>query len=238
MIQGTAAESKLSLDGRVFCANCGCQMRNTGRRYYCPNTTVESGGQCVTSPLDAQYLLRSIVTRMVSRLATEDTVESVTQAIGDSTRESTRMQRGRMDEAEAAIARARRTTVPEADEHGAKVHGQWTEGLTGFDVATAGLAYESMVARNELEKLEFIGDEVALRECLKNPETYMGADDPEDAQELLNLVVRKVTVDNGRATILVLLGQTPLKTSSAVPHQVPFRQLPLPSGPSERNQYA
>ena len=37
-------------------------------------------------PLDAQYLLRSIVTRMVSRLATEDTVESVTQAIRDLTR--------------------------------------------------------------------------------------------------------------------------------------------------------
>ena len=107
------------------------------------------------------------------------------------------------------------------------MHVQWTEGLTGFD---AGLAYESMVARNELEKIEFIGDEVALRECLKNPETYMGAEDPEDAQELLNLVVREVTVDNGRATILyqepipcgdhpqgiledlVLLGQTPLKT--------------------------
>ena len=203
MIHGTATESRLTLDGRVFCANCGSQMRNTGRRYYCPHTTVDSGGSCSTRPLDAQRLLRSVVTRMISRLATEETVESISQDIRNSTRENARIQRGRMEQAEAAIAEARTRSIaaPQTEEHIGNSPEESTDEITAFYTATVGLAFQAMVARNELDKIEFVSDEVSLREAVKNPETYMGANSPEEAQELLDLLVRKVTVNNGLATV-------------------------------------
>ena len=203
MIHGTATENRLTLDGRVFCSNCGSQMPNTGRRYYCPNTTLDSGGNCSTRPLDAQHLLRSVVSRMISRLATEETVESVVQDIRDSTRESAHIQRGRMEQAEAAIAeaRARSSVVPPVGQHADKTHEESTGDITAVDLATAGLAFQAMVARNELDKIEFVSDEVGLRETVRDPETYMGTNSPEDAQELLDLLVRKVTVGDSQVTI-------------------------------------
>ena len=204
MIHGTATENRLTLDGKVYCANCGAEMRNTGSRYYCPNTTVESGANCPTKPLDTKHLLRTVVDRMVSRLATEETVESVIQDIMDSTRENARIQRRRMEETEDAIveATARRSAVPQADERGGDAHESSSDEITGVDTVTAGLAFEAMVARNELDKIEFISDEVGLRESAKDPETYMGGNNDQDAQELLNLLIRKVIVDNGQATIV------------------------------------
>ena len=203
MIHGTATEIRLTLDGKVICANCGSPMRNTGRRYYCPKTTLESGGNCSTKPLDAQHLLRSVVTRMIDRLATEETVQSVVQDIRDSTRENARIQRGRMEQAEAAIAeaRARSSAVPQAEQRADKTHDENTGEITAGDLATVGLAFQAMVARNELDKIEFVSDQIGLSEAVRDPETYIGTDSPEDAQELLDLLIRKVTVDNDHATI-------------------------------------
>ena len=213
MIHGTATEGRLTLDGRVFCANCGSQMRNTGRRYYCPKTTVEAGGRCFTRPLDTQHLIRSVVTRMISRLANEETVERVVQDIRDSTRQNAHIQRDRMEQAEAAIAeaRARRSAMQLTEENTATTHEGATGDITPLDTATVGLAFQAMVARNELDKIEFVGDEVGLREIVKDPETYMGASSPEDAQELLDLLIREVTVDNDQATILY---EEPMPSSS------------------------
>ena len=203
MIHGTATEGRLTLDGRVFCANCGWQMRNTSRRYYCPHATVDSGGTCSTRPLNAQRLLRSVVIQMISRLATEETVESISQDIRNSTRENARIQRGRMEQAEAAIAEARAhsNAGPQVEENVGNSREEMTDEITAFDTAIVGLAFQAMVARNELDKIEFVSDEVGLREAIKDPETYMGANSPEDAQELLDLLVRKVTVGNGQATV-------------------------------------
>ena len=80
-----AAKSKPSLNGMVFCARCGSEMADTGRRYYCPNSTVEAGGSCNVRPADAQGLLSSVVTRMINRLATEETVQRVTETIREMT---------------------------------------------------------------------------------------------------------------------------------------------------------
>ncbi len=204
MIRGTATRSRLTLDGMVFCANCGSQMRNTGRRYYCTNTTVESEGNCSTRPLDMDHLLHCVVARMVSRLATEEIVESVVQDIRDSARENASIQRGRMERAEAAIAEARdrMSTGTQMEEHSGNTHEPVTGEITAFDTATVGLAFQAMLARDELDKIEFVSDEVGLRETIKDPETYMGANSPEDAQELLDLLIRRVTVADGMATVL------------------------------------
>ncbi len=192
----TAKPRKLTLDGKVLCANCDSQMRNTGRRYYCPNTTVESGGKCPTRPLDAEELLRSVFTRMIERLATEETVEDVVRDIRRSTQENVRIQHRIIKQAETAIAKAtaRNGAFPRPGEQDGRI--------TALDVDTAGPTFQIMVAQEELDKLEFIGDETGLRETLADLETLMGSSNQEHAQELLDLLIRGVSVDNGQATIL------------------------------------
>lgn len=196
MSHATVKPRTLTLDGKVLCANCNSQMRNTGRRYYCPNTTVESGGRCLTRPLDVEELLRSVVTRMIRRLASEEISSDVVREIRRSTRENARIQHRIIEQAEAAIAEAtaRNGAFPRPGEQDGRI--------TALDVDTAGLTFQIMVAQEELDKLEFIGDETGLRETLSDPETLMGANNQEDAQELLDLLISGVSVENGHATIL------------------------------------
>ena len=163
MSHTTAKPRKLTLDGKVLCADCHSQMRNTGLRYYCPNTTVESGGKCPNRPLDAEELLRSVFTRMIERLAREEIVEDVVRDITRSTQENARIQHRIIDQAETAIAEAtaRNGAFPRPGEQDSRI--------TALDVDTAGPTFQIIVAQEELDKLEFIGDETGLRRTLSDP---------------------------------------------------------------------
>ena len=197
-------KSKPSLNGFVFCANCGSQMANTGQRYYCPNTTVESGGNCPTRPVDARRLLDKVITQMVNRLASEETILHITESIKDSTAVSADIQRRRLEQAEAAIAEAnaRRPAVLQPVEHGAKTYHDVAEEISQLDQTATGLAVESMVARNELDKIDFIRDEDGIRETASDPNTYLGGNSPDETQELLDILVRKVKVNTESVLIL------------------------------------
>ena len=197
-------QSKPSLDGMVFCAKCGEEMANTGARYYCRNTTVEFGGKCTTSPVNADLLVRAVVTQMVNRLATDETVQSITESIMDATEANARIQRLRMEQAEAAIAETntRRPAVLQPVEHGIKSYDEVADEINELDQITAGLTFESMVARDELDKIDFIRDEDALREAARNPNTYLGGNSLDETQEMLGLVIRKVMVGTGSAVII------------------------------------
>ena len=61
------SNNKPSLDGMVFCANCGEKMVKSGDSYYCRNTTVESKGKCTVITVDASRLTYAVVTQMVDR---------------------------------------------------------------------------------------------------------------------------------------------------------------------------
>ena len=199
-----ANKSKPSLDGLVFCANCASEMANTGLRYYCPNTTLESGGNCPTEPVDAANLTYCVVAMTVTRLATDPTVERIAEDIRDTTEVNALTQLRRMEQAEAAIAEAnaRRPAVLMTVEHGAKTYDDVADEIRELDQTTAGLAFESMVARNELDKIEFIRDEDGIQETARNPETYLGGNSSYETQELLELLIQKVAVDTGEALIL------------------------------------
>lgn len=204
MVDSAAAKSKPSLNGMVFCANCGSEMANTGQRYCCPKAALASGDNCPTMPVDAEHLVRSVVTAIVRRLATEDNVRRITETIKDTTDANARAQRSRMEHAEAAISEAdsRRPAVLQPVEYGAKKYDDVVDEISKLDQITAGLAFESMVARDELDKIDFISDEDGIRDAASNPETYLGGNSPDEVQELLDLLVQKVMADAKSATIL------------------------------------
>ena len=229
MSHRTATKTSPTLDGKTSCANCGAAMHSTSGRYHCPNTTVESTGECTTTPVNAKHLLRTVVEQMVKRLATEERIESITRTIKDSTLEGARIQRARIERAETAIAEA--TAGAGAGAGADNTPEEAAQRDRKLDLATAGFALEATAARDALDMIEFIGDASGLRETIKDPETYMSGDMDQEAQQLLDLLIQKVTVDNERTTIVYHM---PLPADGA-PNGI--TQDTVPMGTASRSGY-
>ena len=200
----TVRQTKPSLNDMVYCANCGGAMVNTGKRYYCPNTSVDSGRDCTTKPVYADHLRRAVVSELINRLITDDNIRIVTETIQETTAANADLQRLRMEQAEAAIAdaKAKRHALLRLVEHGEKTYQDVASEIDTLDQTTAGLAFESMIARNELEKTTFVSDEDGIRDTAISMNTWLGTKNPDETQELLDLLVRKVTVGSDSALIV------------------------------------
>jgi len=59
-----------------------------------------------------------------------------------------------------------------------------------------------MAAREELDQLAFIADEQGVRNDATNPATFVEGNGPDEAQEVLDLLVEKVLVDSTSAVIV------------------------------------
>ena len=205
MFKTTAVmENTPSLNGLVRCANCATTMINNGTHYHCPNTTVSSGPNCYTLPVDAEYLLRRVTAQLVRRLDTEETLQKVADNAKDTTALDSFLQRQRMEEAEATISalNKRKAEVLQQVKQGIKTLGEVDEEINEINKSTIGLAYESLAARDELDMLEFISDEAGIRETVLDYETYLATSSAEDFQELLELVIKEIQVDTMSALII------------------------------------
>ena len=200
----TVHKIKPSLNGMVYCANCGAAMVHTGQRYYCPNTSVDSGRNCPTKPVHADHLRYMVVNELLNRLATDDAIQSITETIKETTNANADLQRQRMEQAEAAIAEAnaKRPAFLQLVEDGDKTYQDVAAEIDELDRTTAGLAFESIVARNELEKIAFVSDEQGIRDAATSVDTWLGGNNPDEGQELLDLLVQKVTVGSESALIV------------------------------------
>ena len=194
----TVHEIQPSLNNMVYCANCGEAMVNTGERYYCPNAVLPSGADCPTKPVYADHLHHTVFSGLANRMATDDNINAVTDAIKATTAANADIQRQRMEQAEAAIAdaKAKKPAYLRLVEHGEMTYQDVVADIDALDNATAGLAFESLVARTELEKIDFISDEQGIRDTFTSMETWLNGDNANDMQELLDLMVQKVTVDS------------------------------------------
>ena len=199
MVNTPVMKSKPSLDGMVFCARCGSEMTSAGNNYQCPNAA-----DCSIEPVNVELLLRSVTGLMGRRFATEDNINRTIADIEDITEPNARAQRRNMEQAEAAISEAntQKVEVLQPVEHGTRTFDEVSEDTIELDRHAAGLAFEAMVARNELDKIEFIRDPDGIRRTINDPDTYLGNNSPDEVQELLELLIQKVTLDEGQAMIL------------------------------------
>ena len=199
----TVHQTRPSLNDLVCCANCGAAMVNTGQHYHCPNSSVASGRNCPTQPVYAEHLLYTVVSELMNRLATDDNIHSITETIKETMAANGRIQHLRMEQAEAAIAdaNAKRPDILRLVEHGEKTYQDVAPEIDALNRATVGLAFESTVAKNEMEKIAFVSDEQGIRDTATSMDTWLGGNNPDEAQELLHLLVQKVAVGSGSALI-------------------------------------
>ena len=200
----TVRQTKPTLNDMVYCNNCGAAMVNNGKHYHCPNSSVDSGLSCTTNPVYADQLLYAVVRRLMNRLATEDNIQNITETIKETAAANDQLQRTRMEQAEAAIvdAKSKKTAFLQLVEHGAKTYQDVAADIATLDSAAAGLAYESIVARNELEKIDFVNDEQGIRDTTTSMVTWLGGNNRDEMQELLDLLVQKVMVSSRSALVV------------------------------------
>ena len=200
----TVRQTKPTLNDMVYCNNCGAAMVNNGKRYHCPNSSVDSGLSCTTKPVYADQLLYAVVRQLMNRLATEDNIQHITETIKETAAANDQLQRTRMEQAETAIvdAKSKKTAFLQLVERGEKTYQDVAADIAALDSAAAGLAYESIVARNELEKIAFVSDEQGIRETTTSMDTWLGGNNPDETQELLDLLVQKVMVSSRSALVV------------------------------------
>ena len=197
-------ENSPDLSSLVHCANCGSRMIRADGDYVCPASRAGAGQDCPTTPVNAARLLSRVIPKLMKRSMTEKTLEELVGAVSDQIRPKQELQQGRLDRAESEIEELNRLRAEllEPVERDRKAHSAVAERVAEIDRTAAGLAYEALVARNELDALDFIAQEDGVRETAKSPETYLGDANPRDVQELLELLIEEIRVTPSTATII------------------------------------
>ena len=195
---------KPSLGELVHCANCGAAMAHTEQLYYCPNAAADSGRNCPTNPVGTRLLIRKVFAGLMDRFATEDTISYLTRVIKATTEPRADVLRQRMDATEMALAKsnAQGPSAFQTADTRTKRYPDTAADLGAMDQLAARRARESMVARDELDKLAFIADEQGVRNDATNPAIMLEGNGADEAQEFLDLLVKKVLVDSTSATIV------------------------------------
>ena len=197
-------ENAPDLSSLVHCANCGSRMTREAGDYVCPSNRAEPGQDCPTTPVNAAHLLSRVVPKLMKSVMTEKTLEEMVGDIRDQTRPKQELQQGRLDQAESEIAELnrRRAELLEPVERNQQAYSAVANRVDEIDQTSTGLAYEALVARNELDALGFITREDGIRETASDPETYLWDANPQDVQELLELLIEDIRVTPGTALII------------------------------------
>ena len=197
-------ENAPDLSGLVHCANCGSRMTREAGAYICPVNKAEPGPDCPTTPVNAAHLLSRVVPKLMKSAMTEKTLEELVGDVKKQTSPKQELQQGRLDQAESEIEELNRLRAEllEPVEQNQEAYSAVADRIAEIDQTSTGLAYEALVARNELDALDFITREDGIRETARDPETYLGDANPQDVQELLELLIEDIRVTPGTALII------------------------------------
>ena len=202
MLDQTTVHGRVpNLDGMVYCAGCGHPMTETGGEYSCPKSGAR---ECSTHPAKSDNLLKNVMAILMERIVTDETLDDVVKGIKDEVEPKASEQRGRMYGIEGKIATINRTKqdLLKDVEQGNRPFPEVADEVNSLNMTAAGLAYESRIARDETDRLEYIGNEEGIRGTLRNMKTYLESQNPELVQELLQMHVEKVMVGLDRAMVV------------------------------------
>ena len=202
MLDQTTVHGRVpNLDRMVYCAACGHPMTQEGGEYSCPNG---GASKCLMHSAKADTLLKNVMAVLLKRVVTDETLDDVVKGVRDEVEPKATGQRDRMYGIEREIADLNRTKLDilEDVEQGNRSFPEAADEVNHLNMTGAGLAYESRIARDEMDRLEYIGNEEGIRDTLRNMKTYLESSNPEHVQELLQMYVEKVVVGPGRATVV------------------------------------
>ena len=199
----TAQENRHILAGIVKCGVCRAVMVNVGGEYICPRNITKMQEPCAILSINAERLLRAVMTRLVSTLNNEPTSGRVVSLIQKQTETTAAQARSYLDEAELALMELneRRQIMHRRDSENPNAMDSLQEETDHMERQGAALAYQARISRRELDAQEFVNNEKHLRDTLASVETYLDDADPADTAELINLLIQDITIGRDHAVI-------------------------------------
>ena len=194
------------LAGLVRCQPCGTEMtaiHDPDNRYVCPTLMERGPDDCTTPPIDAEYLDRLVVTRMVQNVLTGKNLQTVINIAQEQSGKMALQHRAELETISDRLAgqnRPRRelmTAVETERTTFAEVAGRVQE----LNDAKTRLEVQAIEAKKQLEIQEFVSDEARIRENARNIDTYLRAVNKETVREMIRTLIREVLVGPGAATL-------------------------------------
>ena len=200
----TTPDRKPHLDNLVRCICCGARLTRDGESYLCPNQDQGHQTGCLSEPVEAQLLTRRVLLQIIKTVINDDVVEDAVNEIQQEANKKAETQRNRWEHTEAKLSELNRQKrdLLEPVENKVQSFTDIEDELSEINQVSAGLAYEALVARKELESLEFAAKEEGIRRAAREVETYLDSTVPDDVQKLLEMLVKKVEVGSKEAVVI------------------------------------
>ena len=199
----TLPEHQSPSNDLVHCANCGTPMAAIGVNYVCPVNAERGPDRCLTTPVNAERLVVQVVTQVLERVMNDSTIELLTGDIQQTASEASGRQRERLQHSESSIEELNllKGQVLQTVEQNLTTYPEVAEKVNEINAARTGLAYESQIAQEELDRLAFISNTEGIREDAQDIINDLKDVGPEETRELLNIFVRSIRVGPESAEI-------------------------------------
>ena len=201
--KGKSTQRSSILSDVIHCSHCGASMVVNKARYVCPNNDHARGGDCSAVSIDAEKLAHQLIATLVNRVMTPRNLADIVERIQQSAYDNLRTQREKLDNTESAIEDLNSQKLDSLTkvEYGEVPFKKMVDNLEAIEAASTGLAYESAVARGEIDKLEFVSNEQAIRSVAQDIGTYTEFADPQLAKELVSTFIEDVRVGPTSSTV-------------------------------------
>ena len=201
--KGKSTQQSSILSDVIHCSYCGTSMVVNKARYVCPNNDHTKGAGCSAASVDAEKLAHQLIATLVNRVMTPRNLADIVERIQQGAHDNLRTQREKLDNTESAIEElnSRKLDSLTKVEYGEVPFIEVVGSLEAIEATTAGLAYESAIARGEIDKLEFVRNEQAIRSVAQDIGTYTEFADPELAKELVSTFIKDIQVGATSSTV-------------------------------------
>ena len=202
------------LAGLVRCRPCGTEMtttHNPDNQYVCITLILSGADDCATPPIDAEYLDRLVVTRMVENMLTGKNLQAVIKGVQEKSGDIALQHRAEMDGINDRLAgqeRARRklmTAVETERTTFAEVAGR----VKDLNDTKTRLDAQAMEAKKQMDIQDFMSDETSVRERVQNIDTYLREPNKGIIQEIIRTFIEEVLIGPATATLRYTLPTTP-----------------------------
>ena len=190
-----SAQQDFILNDVIHCARCGASMVVKQANYVCPNAA-QTPVICPIVRVDAKHLAHQLMETLVNRVVTPSTLPDLVERIRQGIAYQRNVQQDKLDQTEAAIEEltSRRRKILSDVEYGEVSYPEVAAQLDTIEASHAGFVYESDISRKEIDKLDFVGNEDAIRSVAQDIATYTELADPELAKELVDTFIDDIRV--------------------------------------------
>ena len=185
-----------ALAGRTYCTACGTKMLRLGQDFTCPTQIGPFQEPCANDPINADRLLRMLVTRIIDTVMTDPVIDRITDLIQQEAAETSSRLQAHLDQTEITIEelnRRRDDLSSHQDPSQEDAYDDRVE-LNDIDDKATALAYEARNSRREIDSQAFISDQDIIRSNALDVATFLDEELPEHTQEFIRNFVNSVGV--------------------------------------------